>query len=429
MSASFAKLGVALDSTLQKANAAAASDPQLQGFISTQAITEKATFGVQAAGSDSIVLIDVAPGTVSMRSGDVKEASFVLSALPEQWQQFFKKDPDVPYQSYWGLVGMNNRQDGIEIKGDMLAFANWASIWRRSLELLHNAYAGPYPEEKQEESDDDVITGRYIVLKDIPLWGRSKVYYETSGNGPVQIVFCHTAGSDCRQYNRVMNDSRMLERCTMYSFDLPAHGKSFPYENYIPGKHTNNEEAFVGCITAFVKKLGLNKPIICGASMAGQISLACAIHADKVGCGGAIPLQGSDHLDMERAWGDQSPFVNQALWNPEWIYGMMAPSAPSVNKQLIWHMYSAQAYGIFHGDLDTKKCPVYMLTGEYDWSNTPAMSQATSEKISGAKHKAMKGLGHFPATENPRVFVGYLLEAIEHITTSRTSNNHTNGTR
>lgn len=49
--------------------------------------------------------------------------------------------------------------------------------------------------------------------------------------------------------------------------------------------------------------------------------------------------------------------------------------------------------GIFHGDLDfyfggwdgrsrmsgidTKKCPVYMLTGEYDWSNTPAMSQET----------------------------------------------------
>ena len=48
-----------------------------------------------------------------------------------------------------------------------------------------------------------------------------------------------------------------------------------------------------------------------------------------------------------------------------------------------------------------------MLTGEYDWSNTPAMSQATCDKISGGKHEAMKGLGHFPATENPRVFVEY----------------------
>lgn len=65
-------------------------------------------------------------------------------------------------------------------------------------------------------------------------------------------------------------------------------------------------------------------------------------------------------------------------------------------------------------DIDTKACPVYMLTGEYgesillhqcvkhkltlvDWSNTPAMSQATCDKIPGGKHQAMKGLGHFPA--------------------------------
>jgi pimeloyl-ACP methyl ester carboxylesterase len=84
-------------------------------------------------------------------------------------------------------------------------------------------------------------------------------------------------------------------------------------------------------------------------------------------------------------------------------------------------MYSGQAYGIFHGDLDfyfggfdardrvasidVKKCPIYFLTGEYDWSTTPEMSQATSKKISGANFQSMKGLGHFPATEDPQKFV------------------------
>ena len=116
---------------------------------------------------------------------------------------------------------------------------------------------------------------------------------------------------------------------------------------------------------------------------------------------------------------------------------MMSPTAPEVNKALIWHLYSAQAYGIFHGDLDfyfggwdgrsrvgsinTKKCPVYMLTGEYDWSNTPEMSQATADKIPGAQCKVMKGLGHFPATENPAKFVPYLLDAIEFIQRSKTT--------
>jgi pimeloyl-ACP methyl ester carboxylesterase len=70
-------------------------------------------------------------------------------------------------------------------------------------------------------------------------------------------------------------------------------------------------------------------------------------------------------------------------------------------------------------DIDTRACPVYMLTGEYDWSNTPAMSQATCDRIPGGKHQAMKGLGHFPATENPKIFVRYLLEAIDHIQQTR----------
>jgi pimeloyl-ACP methyl ester carboxylesterase len=57
--------------------------------------------------------------------------------------------------------------------------------------------------------------------------------------------------------------------------------------------------------------------------------------------------------------------------------------------------------------IDMKKCPVYMLTGEYDWSNTLEMGQATCDKITSGKHQATKGVGHFPATENPKVFIGY----------------------
>lgn len=86
--------------------------------------------------------------------------------------------------------------------------------------------------------------------------------------------------------------------------------------------------------------------------MAGQVCLAVAIRYREVGAGGAIPLQGSDYLNMDRQCYDRSPYVNQALFNPEWVYGLMAPTAPLVNRQLIWHLYSAQAYGIFHGNLD-----------------------------------------------------------------------------
>ena len=86
------------------------------------------------------------------------------------------------------------------------------------------------------------------------------------------------------------------------------------YEGYNPGTHTNNEDAYVGCIAAMVKKLGLKSPIICGASMAGQVCLAIAARAEEVGAGGTIPMQGSDYLNMDRQWHDRSPYVNSALY-------------------------------------------------------------------------------------------------------------------
>lgn len=87
-----------------------------------------------------------------------------------------------------------------------------------------------------------------------------------------------------------MNDIRMRKKCTMFAFDLPGHGRSFPTKNATA--HTNTEDSYVGIIAAFVKKLGLRRPIICGASMAGQVCLAVAIRHREVGAAGTIPLQG-----------------------------------------------------------------------------------------------------------------------------------------
>lgn len=47
------------------------------------------------------------------------------------------------------------------------------------------------------------------------------------------------------------------------------------------------------------------------------------------------------------------------------------------------------------------------------------MSKATADKIKGAGFKKMENHGHFPATENPGIFVPYLIEAIEYIQRTR----------
>lgn len=92
-----------LDAAVAKASSAAESDGQLKAFTTSDAITGSATFAIKAAGSDNAILVKVSNGKVSVDTGDTKEALFTLSALPEQWEQFFKQTPVAPYQSYWGL--------------------------------------------------------------------------------------------------------------------------------------------------------------------------------------------------------------------------------------------------------------------------------------------------------------------------------------
>ena len=37
----------------------------------------------------------------------------------------------------------------------------------------------------------------------------------------------------------------------------------------------------------------------------------------------------SEYLNMERQWHDRSPYVNQSLFNPEWVYGVGVTSHTS----------------------------------------------------------------------------------------------------
>jgi pimeloyl-ACP methyl ester carboxylesterase len=48
-----------------------------------------------------------------------------------------------------------------------------------------------------------------------------------------------------------------------------------------------------------------------------------------------------------------------------------------------------------------------MLTGEYDYSCTVELSEATAAKIPGVQFQAMQDIGHFPFAENPKRFAEY----------------------
>jgi pimeloyl-ACP methyl ester carboxylesterase len=72
------------------------------------------------------------------------------------------------------------------------------------------------------------------------------------------------------------------------------------------------------------------------------------------------------------------------------------------------------------GEIDTEACPLYMLSGEYDYSASPKDTELAAARIRGAKVTIMKGLGHFPMSEDPEAFLGYLRPVLEEIRATTT---------
>jgi pimeloyl-ACP methyl ester carboxylesterase len=104
---------------------------------------------------------------------------------------------------------------------------------------------------------------------------------------------------------------------------------------------------------------------------------------------------------------------------------------PEASRRENWWYYSQSGPGVYQGDvyfysndwdgreeikrIDTNRCKVALLTGEYDYSCTPAMSEAVAAAIPGARLTIMKGMGHFPMIENYAAFQPYLLSALQHV--------------
>jgi pimeloyl-ACP methyl ester carboxylesterase len=70
-------------------------------------------------------------------------------------------------------------------------------------------------------------------------------------------------------------------------------------------------------------------------------------------------------------------------------------------------------------EIDTKKCPVRLLSGEYDYSCTPQDTLDAAARIEGSQATIMKGIGHFPMSEAPETFLGYLQPVLKELLESR----------
>jgi len=272
------------------------------------------------------------------------------------------------------------------------------------------------------------VSGRYLHLE---IGGRhQRLYYEESGEG-IPLVCLHTAGSDGRQYRGLLNDEEVTRHYRVVVFDMPWHGKSSPPEGWQNEEYKLTTPAYTDMVMTLCGALELDQPVVMGCSIGGRVVLNLALeHADELRA--VIGLQSSGHVDpyYDIKWLHHAD-VHGGEVCAGYVYGLVAPQSPESERwETLWH-YMQGGPGVFKGDLhfymidgdirdkiskiDTDKCPVYLLTGEYDYSCSPEHTRSTADRIKGADMRIMEKLGHFPMSENPAQFRRYLLPLLDQI--------------
>lgn len=279
------------------------------------------------------------------------------------------------------------------------------------------------------------VTGRYLRLD---LLGKPhRLYLEEAGEG-IPLLCLHTAGADTRQYRTVLNEPRILKDFRVIAFDLPWHGKSSPPAGWQNADYQLTSRDYLDIIMAVVHALQLERPVAMGCSIGGRIALHLALEYPEH-FGAIIGLQAGAHVDpyYDLGWLHR-PDVHGGEVCAGIVSGLIGPRSPEAQRwETLWH-YMQGGPGVFKGDLhfytkdgdirarveeiDTARCPLYLLSGEYDYSCTPEDTRDLARRIKGTQAVIMEGLGHFPMSEDPGRFLSYLLPVLDRIRSARNGN-------
>ena len=277
----------------------------------------------------------------------------------------------------------------------------------------------------------DPAVGRYVYLDIQGI--EYRVYFEQNGTG-IPLICQHTAASDGRLWRHLLNDEEITRQFQVIVPDLPYHGKSLPPESveWWKQEYKLTKRFFMDFQVELVRALGLERPVYMGCSMGGQLAVELAIERPDefravIGLESGLSrarmaptLDFHDHPRISNEFRMQSMYGKTAPGNPEkyrreiaWTYGQ---SAPPVSKgDLYYNFIDHNLTGGEAQRIDTSRIAVYLMTGEYDWGNSPDQTRILAGQIKGSKFVEMKGLGHFPMAENFAVFKSYLMPILDEI--------------
>ena len=344
------------------------------------------------------------------------------------WARILMPVPPRFFNDVAAAVGM-----GLARHGEDLTWWQYLPAVQRLVEMMRPPAPGAL-EHAVDPSPPagafDAPTGRYLHLD---LDGVDhRLYFEEAGSG-VPLLLQHTAGAHGQQWRHLFEERAITDHFRLIAYDLPFHGKSIPplarrwwEEQYRP---TGAQLRAVPL--ALASALHLDRPAFMGCSVGGLLALDLALrHPDRFRA--VISVEGA--LAIPGRWDRVSWFWHPQVSNESkarLMEGLMSPTSPTAFRKETSQVYASGWPPAFLGDLwyyldeydlrdrageiDTDRIQVHILNGEYDHSGTVELGRAAHEAIAGSTFTEMAGVGHFPMSENPSVFVEHLLPVLDRI--------------
>jgi len=343
-----------------------------------------------------------------------------------------KMAAEVPERFHNDLMGAMMTGMGISRSGDPLLHSQYFGAAMRALELLRplSPRGETAAHDARTQGTFDAPTGRYVHLE---LGGSMhRIYFEEAGQG-IPILLQHTAGAHGSQWRHLFEMPEITSRFRLIAYDLPYHGKSIPpvSQDWWTQPYELKGEFLRSIPVALAETLGLENPVFMGCSVGGLLALDLA-HKHPDVFRAVISVEGA--LKIEGDTSDFSTFYHPKVSNEykaRMMDGLMSPTSPVPYRRETTYIYASGWPPVFSGDLhyyvadydlracageiDTTQVGVHILSGEYDTSGRSEFGKAAADAIPGATWTEMKGVGHFPMSENPMVFAKYLAPILDQI--------------
>ena len=327
----------------------------------------------------------------------------------------------------------NLMQDqGLSRQANPLAFAQYYPAVARAVELLRPARdeGESMVHDLRDDGIFDAPLGRYLH---VTLGGyRHRIYFEEAGQG-IPMLMQHTAGCHGSQWRHLFEMPEITSRFRLIAYDLPCHGKSIPpvEAQWWDEQYLLKGDFLRSVPLALSRALGLDRPVFMGCSVGGLLALDLA-HKHSEAFSAVISIEGALEIpgSLEQ---------HGELWHPQvsneykarLMDALMSPASPKCYRKETSFVYASGWPPVFLGDLyyyledfdlrdcageiDTSRTGVHILSGEYDCSGTSELGLAAHKAIAGSTWQEMKGVGHFPMSENPAAFREYLLPILDRI--------------